>query len=87
MRVIRIENRGRPKRSPDTRDEQRRVAQARFRAKMARKGKIPMQAYVRREVVDVVDEDARARRETRGDRVEWALRKCFAAKLAERGAK
>lgn len=74
------ENRGRRKKSPLTRTEQARDAQRRFRERMANEGKFPMQAYVDRELVERVDADARTRGETRGERVEWALRRAFGKK-------
>lgn len=47
---------------------------------MARRGLLPMQAYVHREVIKVVDADADKKRETRGERVERALRKVYRLK-------
>ena len=72
--------RGRPKRSADSRKTQTRNAQERFRRRMARRGLLPMQAYVHREVIKVVDADADKKRETRGERVERALRKVYRLK-------
>ncbi|MBX3738974.1 MAG: hypothetical protein KF715_19935 [Candidatus Didemnitutus sp.] len=72
------ENRGRRRKSPLSRAEQTREAQRRFRRRMQREGKFPMQAYVDRDLVQIVDADAKHRGETRGDRVEWALRRAFA---------
>lgn len=76
---------GRPKRSTKSRDEQTRDAQRKFRAKMARRGLLPMQAYVHREVIEVVDADADKAKATRGERVERALRKFY--RLKPEGAK
>jgi len=72
------ENRGRRRKSPLSRTEQTRAAQRRFRRRMQRAGKFPMQAYVDRGLVEIVDADAKTRGETRGDRIEWALRRVFA---------
>lgn len=60
-----------------SRGQQTRDAQKRFRDKMAELGKFPMQAYVPKDLVDIVDADAKLKKQTRGDRIEWALRKCF----------
>jgi hypothetical protein len=74
------ENRGRRKTSTLSRAEQAREAQQRFRRRMARLGKFPMQAYVEKGLVKIVDSDAKKKGATRGDRVEWALRKCYGLK-------
>lgn len=39
-----------------------------------------MQAYVEKGLVEIVDSDAKKNGETRGDRVEWVLRKFYGKK-------
>jgi hypothetical protein len=80
MSQMKIDMRGRRKLSKETRAEQMRAAQERLRKKRKKIGLIPMQAYVAREVVTVVDKDAVLKDVTRGDRVELALRKFYKMK-------